>query len=109
MLGCCCFSWMSPILLCPSAGIAFDMLIAQTSDLQLDCPSADKQLARFLARAVVDDLLPPVFVSERLAAKEDTDLVHTVIQQAVILLRLLARLLFRVMVFLFNAFVGVVA
>lgn len=41
----------------------FTTLLERIEDLKLDIPSAPEYLASFLARAVVDDLLPPAFLS----------------------------------------------
>jgi len=41
----------------------FTALLERLDDLQLDCPQAPEYLSNFLARAVVDDLLPPAFLS----------------------------------------------
>lgn len=41
----------------------FTTLLERIEDLQLDIPNAVEYLSMFLARAVVDDLLPPVFLS----------------------------------------------
>jgi len=41
----------------------FTTLLERIEDLRLDIPSAPEFLSMFLARAVVDDLLPPAFLS----------------------------------------------
>jgi len=41
----------------------FTILLERLDDLKLDIPQAPEYLANFLARAVVDDLLPPAFLS----------------------------------------------
>jgi len=41
----------------------FTTLLERIEDLQLDIPAAAEYLSMFLARAVVDDLLPPAFLS----------------------------------------------
>lgn len=41
----------------------FTTLLERIEDLKLDIPSASEYLSMFLARAVVDDLLPPAFLS----------------------------------------------
>lgn len=41
----------------------FTLLLQRIEDLKLDIPSAPEYLSKFLARAVVDDLLPPAFLS----------------------------------------------
>jgi hypothetical protein len=41
----------------------FTLLLERIEDLKLDIPNAPELLSMFLARAVVDDLLPPAFLS----------------------------------------------
>jgi len=41
----------------------FTVLLERLEDLRLDIPNAPELLANFLARAVVDDLIPPAFLS----------------------------------------------
>jgi len=41
----------------------FTTLLERIEDLKLDIPNAPEYLSMFLARAVVDDLLPPAFLS----------------------------------------------
>eukprot|EP00897_Mesotaenium_endlicherianum_P000670 jgi/Mesen1/10603/ME000086S10143 len=43
---------------------AFDSLLDSVEDLALDIPDAARQLSLFIARAVVDDVLAPLYVSE---------------------------------------------
>ncbi|GAQ81206.1 MA3 domain-containing protein [Klebsormidium nitens] len=45
-------------------GRAFRLLLEQAEDLALDIPDAAYELALFLARAVVDDVLPPLYLSQ---------------------------------------------
>lgn len=66
-----------------TAGRVFEVLFTQCSDLSLDIPAVDKLLARFVARAVSDDILPPGFITEWLA----TPSYYHIVQQAVVLLR----------------------
>lgn len=40
----------------------FKNLVNSVDDLKLDVPSAEDDLALFLARAVIDDILPPAFL-----------------------------------------------
>ncbi len=40
----------------------FKSLLNSVDDLKLDVPSAEDDLALFLARAVIDDILPPAFL-----------------------------------------------
>lgn len=42
----------------------FKRLLASVDDLKLDVPAAEDDLALFLARAVVDDILPPAFLQK---------------------------------------------
>lgn len=42
----------------------FKFLVGAAPDLKLDVPDATAQIATFIARAVIDDVLPPVFVDE---------------------------------------------
>lgn len=42
----------------------FRNLLASVDDLKLDVPAAEDDLALFLARAVVDDILPPAFLQK---------------------------------------------
>lgn len=45
-------------------GKAFRLLLEQAEDLALDIPDAAYELALFLARAVVDDVLPPLYLTQ---------------------------------------------
>ena len=42
----------------------FRNLLHSVEDLKLDVPSAEEDVALFLARAVVDDVLPPSFLQK---------------------------------------------
>lgn len=42
----------------------FKSLLFSVDDLKLDVPAAEDDLALFLARAVVDDILPPAFLQK---------------------------------------------
>ena len=42
----------------------FRNLLHSVDDLKLDVPSAEEDVALFLARAVVDDVLPPSFLQK---------------------------------------------
>lgn len=42
----------------------FKSLLVSVEDLKLDVPAAEDDLALFLARAVVDDILPPAFLKK---------------------------------------------
>jgi len=46
----------------------FERLFEMADDLCLDAPSAPKDLAAYLARAVVDEILPPSFLSDPFVA-----------------------------------------
>lgn len=41
---------------------AFDVLLKMLPDLMLDTPNADELLGNFIARAVADDCIPPIYV-----------------------------------------------
>ena len=43
----------------------FQILIAALDDLCLDVPEASDLLALFTARAIVDDILPPSFLTQQ--------------------------------------------
>eukprot|EP01071_Lankesteria_metandrocarpae_P005820 Lankesteria_metandrocarpae@DN4138_c0_g1_i1.p1 len=45
--------------------LAFTRLLGYIDDLLLDCPDATILLAKFVVRAVVDEMLPPVFMSQQ--------------------------------------------
>lgn len=47
-------------------GKAFERLFELMDDLELDVPDAKSTVANFLARAVVDEILPPAFLSDSL-------------------------------------------
>ena len=47
-------------------GKGFERLFETVDDLQVDVPSAVRDIATFLARAVVDEILPPSFLSDPL-------------------------------------------
>jgi programmed cell death protein 4 len=47
----------------PSFELAFDTLVDRVEDLLLDVPDAVDALAKFIARCVADDCLPPAYVS----------------------------------------------
>lgn len=42
----------------------FKHLVGAAADLKLDVPDAAAQIATFIARAVIDDVLPPAFVDD---------------------------------------------
>ena len=42
----------------------FLSIVAAVDDLQIDVPDAPDLVASFVARAVVDDILPPAFVNK---------------------------------------------
>ena len=42
----------------------FKHLVGAAADLRLDVPDAAAQIATFIARAVIDDVLPPAFVED---------------------------------------------
>ena len=43
----------------------FELLLDSLDDLCIDCPDAKSMVGSFLARAVVDEVLPPAFLSNR--------------------------------------------
>jgi len=42
--------------------LGFSRMLGSLDDLSLDCPDASDLLAKFLARAVVDEIIPPAFI-----------------------------------------------
>jgi len=46
------------------AGIGFERLFELVEELSVDCHDAEDVIARFLARAVVDEILPPAFLTD---------------------------------------------
>ncbi len=44
--------------------MGFTRLLAATDDLVLDCPDAVHLLSLFLGRAIVDEVLPPAFLTQ---------------------------------------------
>jgi programmed cell death protein 4 len=54
------------ILATDTIGKGFERLFEGSDDLALDAPSAARDIATFLARAVVDEILPPSFLSDPL-------------------------------------------
>mmetsp|Transcript_14253 Transcript_14253/g.20968 ORF Transcript_14253/g.20968 Transcript_14253/m.20968 type:complete len:387 (-) Transcript_14253:196-1356(-) len=54
----------------------FERLFEMIDDIQLDAPRARPMIAAFLARAVVDEILPPAFLSSRLIASMGGDVVE---------------------------------
>ena len=57
----------------PEAAVrgGFETLLSSLDDIALDCPDAPSDLALFLARAVVDDVLPPTFFRRSLTLLPD--------------------------------------
>jgi len=47
-----------------AVGKGFERLFSTLDDLKLDVPDAEAALAKFTARAVVDDILPPAFLTD---------------------------------------------
>lgn len=62
----------------------FERLLEAIDDLQLDIPDAPKIVTNFIARAVVDEVLPPAFLNDRLIMSLGGD----VVEQAKVLLSL---------------------
>jgi programmed cell death protein 4 len=56
-------------------GKGFERLFEQIDDLTVDVPAAPELLAVFLGRAVVDEVLPPSFLSDRLVIQLGGDIV----------------------------------
>mmetsp|Transcript_1357 Transcript_1357/g.1972 ORF Transcript_1357/g.1972 Transcript_1357/m.1972 type:complete len:383 (+) Transcript_1357:97-1245(+) len=54
----------------------FERLFEMIDDLQLDAPNAKNVVAAFLARAVVDEILPPAFLSDRMVVSMGGDVVE---------------------------------
>uniref|UniRef100_A0A0G4FL55 MI domain-containing protein n=1 Tax=Chromera velia CCMP2878 TaxID=1169474 RepID=A0A0G4FL55_9ALVE len=46
--------------------LAFARMIGSIDDIKLDCPRVAELLSKFLLRAIVDEILPPVFVNDLL-------------------------------------------
>jgi len=61
-------------------GKGFERLFEVVDDLVIDIPSARTTLAQFLARAVVDELLPPSFLSDPLVEGMGGDIVENCIR-----------------------------
>ena len=57
------------------SGKAFERLFEQIDDLTVDVPDAPSYLAVFLGRAVVDEVLPPSFLNDRLVLQLGGDIV----------------------------------
>ena len=57
------------------SGKAFERLFEQIDDLTIDVPDAPSYLAVFLGRAVVDEVLPPSFLNDRLVLQLGGDIV----------------------------------
>lgn len=49
----------------PDMEAGFELLLDSLDDLCIDCPDAKSMVGSFLARAVVDEVLPPAFLSNR--------------------------------------------
>eukprot|EP00850_Spirogloea_muscicola_P020782 SM000226S07423 [mRNA] locus=s226:211873:213228:- [translate_table: standard] len=60
----------------------FSLLLHAVDDLELDIPNAATELSFFLARAVVDDILAPLFLSELGEAAEDGSTGQEVVRSA---------------------------
>mmetsp|Transcript_4044 Transcript_4044/g.5624 ORF Transcript_4044/g.5624 Transcript_4044/m.5624 type:complete len:396 (+) Transcript_4044:110-1297(+) len=54
----------------------FERLFEMIDDIQLDAPSAKNVVAAFLARGVVDEILPPAFLSDRLVVSMGGEVVE---------------------------------
>ncbi|KAK3237193.1 hypothetical protein CYMTET_52709, partial [Cymbomonas tetramitiformis] len=59
------FAALCPDMIAPTdMAAAFTRLVEMTADLRLDIPEAPKCLSLFLSRAMVDELMPPSFLTE---------------------------------------------
>lgn len=80
------------VLPSPHIRAGFNIALDRVADLALDTPDASNVLASFIARAVVDDILPPAFVSAprnygHPAADDDSEaLIRATLQRAQALL-----------------------
>ena len=52
------------MLITDEIGKGFERLFEVIDDLKVDVPNAERVLAQFVARAVVDEVLPPVFLTD---------------------------------------------
>eukprot|EP00884_Botryococcus_braunii_P011677 jgi/Botrbrau1/2050/Bobra.0047s0026.4 len=72
--------------LCPNAvnidevKLGFTKLLASVEDLCLDMPDAARLLSLFLGRAIVDEVVPPAFLSAVLSALENDSLGVSVVE-----------------------------
>lgn len=57
-------------------GKAFERLFEQVKDLTKDCPTAPELLSTFLARAIVDEVLPPSFLTDPIVMKLGGEIVE---------------------------------
>lgn len=64
-------------------------MLEQADDLKLDVPDFDVMVSKFLARAVADEILPPVFLSDPLVESLGGQIVH----QAKVMLRYVCMIL----------------
>ncbi len=60
-------------LVMEQVGEAFARLLEAVADLEIDAPQARPLLARFLARAVVDEILPPSFLTDVVVTRPAPD------------------------------------
>jgi len=59
------------------AGKGFERLFESIDDLKLDVPNARELAAKFLARAVADEILPPAYLANPYVAGIAGDIVDT--------------------------------
>ena len=64
-----------------------DVLLTRVADLKLDCPPVEKLLASFIARAVIDEVLPPSYIADKLSSTDVPENALTIVQQAAVLCR----------------------
>jgi len=61
-----------------TVGKAFERLFEQADEIEKDCPKAREMISIFLARAVVDEVLPPSFLSDAVVCNLGGEIVtHT--------------------------------
>lgn len=60
----------------PQIAKGFERLLESSADLELDIPNVRTKLATFLARAVVDEILPPKFLMDSFVANIDPEVIE---------------------------------
>ncbi len=70
------FSTAYPKLLSSNmVGKGFERIFELADEIEMDCPDARNQIATFLARAVVDEVVPPSFLSDPVVCNIGGDIV----------------------------------